>query len=405
MRRLLRTLGMASAALWAYKLRSLFVVLGVGLGIASLTIIVAAVDGAQRRAVEITKNFGPDAVFILGGDIFNRPVGQRTLTLSWNDALRLRQSLPGAYLVVPMRAKRNIRLRHGGTTIDLETAIGSSADYAYSWNWPLAEGRDISEEDVERGARVAIMGSIPARELFGERSPVGQSIFLNNIPFQVIGMLTERGGSGGPGNPDDRVIVPLTTLTQRFNLDRKYFRALRIKFAEPEFMDAHVANTRSLLRHLHQLRPEEPDDFTILTADEVLQFLSVITGGLAAFLGVTSVVTMLVGGFVLANLFYLSVSERTQEIGLKKALGAPPRAILVQFLSEALMLTAVGALVGMACGLGLGQLLARLDILDIKLSLRIFVAALTASTAIGLIFGIRPARRAASLDPIEALRG
>ena len=403
--RLLSTARMAAQALWAYRLRSLFVILGVGLGIASLTIIVAAVDGAQRKAREITDTFGPDAAFILGGDVVNRAVGMRTLTLSWNDVERLRQSLPGAYLVVPMRAKRNLKLRHGNTTIDLDSAIGSTANYAQAWNWPLAEGRDLNDEDVERGARVTLLGSVPARELFGDDSPVGRTVFVNSIPFQVIGKLTERGATGGPGNPDERIVMPLTTLTQRFNLDRQYFRALRIKFRDPENMEANRENLRAFLRHLHGLRPGEPDDFTVLTADEVLKFLSVIQGGLMAFLGVTSAVAMTVGGFVLANLFYLSVSERTREIGLRKAVGATSRAIMLQFLTEAVLLTVIGALVGVTLGMGAAQFLERLEILEIQLSWRIFGIALGAAMGIGVLFGLRPARSAARLDPIEALRG
>ena len=401
---LARTLGMALSALWAYRLRSLFVILGVGLGIASLTVIVAAVDGAQRKAVEITATFGPDAAFVLGGDVFNRAVGQRDLTLSWQDAQAIRDSLPGASLVVPMRSKRNVRVRYVDTTIDVDTLLGSTSNYAQAWNWPLSEGRDLDDADVDQGGRVAILGIGPARLLFGNRPPVGQSIFINNISFQVIGVLTERGTSGGPGNPDDRIIVPLTTLTQRFNLDRKYFRGLRIKFQDPEYMEAHVANLRTMLRRNHKLAPTAPDDFTILTADEIMGFLSAIKGGMMVFLGVTSTVAMSVGGFVLANLFYLSVSERRQEIGLKKAMGAPSSAILRQFLAEAVLLTTLGAFAGLVMGLGLAQLLVRLNILEIKLSWRIFGIALAASAAIGLLFGLKPARSAAQLDPIEALR-
>lgn len=399
-----RTLNMAVTALSAYWLRSLFVILAVGLGIASLTFIVAAVDGAQRRALEITERFGPDAVFILGGDIFNRAVGQRTMTLSWNDALRLEQSLPGAYLVVPMRRKSGVSIRHEGTTIDLDGVIGSSHSYAQSWNWPLAEGRDLTTDDVDTGAKVTILGKTPKEELFGDENPLGKTIFVSDIPFQIVGVLTERGLSGGGRDPDDRIVVPLTTLTQRFNLDRQYFRALRVKFREPQYMDAHVANLRSLLRELHKLGPTEPDDFTIITADEILKFLGVITGGLAAFLGVTSTVAMLVGGFVLANLFYLSVSERQKEVGLKKALGAPNAAVMAQFLSEAVLLTLIGAVVGLLLGMGSAQVLERLDLLEVRLSARIFTIALGASTFIGVVFGLRPARKAARLDPIEALK-
>jgi putative ABC transport system permease protein len=207
------------------------------------------------------------------------------------------------------------------------------------------------------------------------------------------------------GSIDDRLVLPITTLTQRFNMDRKYVRALRVKFRDPENMAFHVENLRSLLRHQHRLEEGTDDDFTVLTADEVLKFIAMFKGGLVAFLGVTAVVAIVVGGFVLANLFYLAVSERRSEIGLKKALGAPDRAILLQFLAEAVALTLLGALLGMALGMGIGQFLDRLGILQILFSWKIFFLSLLASGAIGILFGLKPARQAASLPPVEALKG
>lgn len=400
-----RLAAMAAAALWAYRLRSAFVVAAVALGIASLTVIVAAIDGAERKALEIVDYFGPDAVFVLGGDIRSRALGRRTYTLSYADARRIRDALPGAYLVVPMRAKRQVTVRHGERQKELPLVVGATAGYAEVWNWPLAEGRDLSEEEVERGAKVALIGDTTARELFGDASPLGRTILVDRLPVRVVGRLSYRGVSGGGGSVDDRVILPITTLTQRFNLDRQYFRALRVKFRDPENMDFHAANLRSLLRDQHGLAPGEEDDFTILTAEEVLKFLSMFKGGLVLFLGVTAAVAMVVGGFVLANLFYLSVSERRVEIGLKKALGAKSRAILLQFLFEAVGLTLLGALFGMALGMALGQLLERLEILQILFSWKVFFLSLAAAVAIGLTFGLKPARQAAALPPVEALKG
>jgi putative ABC transport system permease protein len=396
---------MAATAIWAYKLRSFFVVAGVALGIASLTVIVASVDGAERRAFEIVKFFGPDAVLVFGGNIESRAVGQRTVTLSYADAERLRQSLPGAYLVVPMRAKRDVTVRYGNRKEQLPIIVGATSGYAEVWNWPLSEGRDLSREDVSRGAKVGLIGDQPAKELFGNESPVGRTVMVDKLPVQIVGRLSYRGVTGGGGSVDDRIIMPITTLTQRFNLDRKYFRALRVKFLSPENMKFNVENLRSLLRKLHHLKPGEPDDFTILSADEILKFLSMFKGSLLIFLGVTAVVAIVVGGFVLANLFYLSINERKTELGLKKALGAKKRAILLQILAEAVCLTLVGALVGMALGMGLGQLLARLGILKIFFSWRVFTLSVIAAVAIGILFGLKPARQAASTPPIDVLKG
>ncbi|MGE4297084.1 MAG: ABC transporter permease [Desulfovibrionaceae bacterium] len=406
--RALRVLGMAFAATRAYKLRAAFVVAAVALGISALALIVAAVDGAQQKAHEIVDWFGPDAAFILGGDITSRAVGRRSLTLTWDDVRRLREALPGAYLVTPMRAKSEITVRHGSGNWEVGAVVGTTEDYASAWNWPLAEGRDLTPGDVAHGAKVALIGATPARELFGAASPIGQTIFLGDLPVRIVGRLLYRGAMGGGGDVDDRIVIPLTTLTQRFNLDRNYFRALRVKFlnaGEPGAMASNVNNLRSLLRSQHGLRGTAPDDFTVLTADEILAFLSMLKGSLVAFLGVTAGVGILVGGFVLANLFYLSVSERTHEIGLRKALGARNNDILLQFLAEAVCLTLIGSLLGVALGAGMGGLLERLDILQIRLSAKVVGLSVICAVAIGVVFGLRPARRAALLDPIEALKG
>jgi len=396
---------MALAAVWAYKARSLFVILGVGFGVASLTLIVTAVDGAERKAVELVEWFGPDAALVFGGNFKKRAVGARMNTLTQDDIRTISQSLPGVSLVVPMRSKSDVPMRYQDNNLPGSLVIGATENYAQAWNWPLVEGRDISAEDVRLGARVALLGDKPARELFGEESPVGRTFQLGKFQVQVIGRLKYRGASGGGGEVDDRIIIPISTLTSRFNLDRKYYRAMRIKFLEPERMADHVENLRAFLRMNHNLTPTDDDDFSIITADEILKFLSAFKGGLVAFLGVTAAASMTVGGFVLANLFSISVSERSREIGLKKALGATQNSILLQFLLEAAVLTAIGGLVGLGLGLGLGQLLTRLGILQILFSWKVFFLSLGSALAIGLVFGIKPARSAAQLDPIAALRG
>lgn len=403
-RQIWRAFAFALDAVWAYRLRSLFVSLAVALGIAALTIIVTSVDGAQKMAHEIVDMFGPDAAFVLGGDIRSRAVGKRSFTLTWDDARRIEQSLPGAYLVVPMRAKMSIPAKHRARNLEVPILVGATEGYATAWNWPLESGRDISAEDVDRASKVALIGFEASRQLFGDDSPIGQVVFLKGIPFQIVGRLTERSFSGHGGDINERMVIPLTTLTQRFNMDRKYFRAIRVKFHDAERMASHAENLRALLRQLHNLGPSEPDDFTIITPDEALKFMSMLKGSFVAFLGVTAAVAMVVGGFVLANLFYISVSERTAEIGLRKAVGATSLAITIQFLFEAALLTAAGALMGMALGMGLGQLLAGLGLLKIEFSVKVFVLALCSALAIGLVFGIRPARKAASLDPVSALR-
>ena len=402
-----RIQAMALKAVWAFKLRSLFVMLGVAFGIASLTLIVTAVDGANKTAVQLVEMFGPDAVIVFGGNIKKRAVGERLQTLTEDDARSIRQSLPGAYLVVPMRAKMNVTVSRQENKYGGVLAVGATADYAQAWNWPLIEGRDLSQDDVTFAAKVCLIGDKPAKELFCEVSPIGRTIQADKVPLQVVGRLAYRGVSPGGGAPDidNRIILPISTLTNRFHLERKYYRGLRVKFHDASRIAEHAEAVRGILRANHKLGPDQDDDFTVLTADEILNFLAMFKGGLLVFLGVTAAIAVLVGGFVLANLFALSVGERSEEIGLKRAMGARASAILMQFLIEASALTLVGGLAGLGLGLSLGQLLTRLGVLSIEFSWKAFFLALVSALAIGLTFGLKPARQAAALDPIKALRG
>jgi putative ABC transport system permease protein len=308
-------------------------------------------------------------------------------------------------LVVPQGWRGGVRLKYGSVNYDLPSLEGATANYAAAWNWPLSEGRDLNEQDVASGSRVALIGDETARTLFGEESPIGKVILLNNFPVTIVGMLQYRGMAGGGTSLDDRLIIPYTTMIQRFNMDRNYVNALRIKFRDMSRMDEEIADLASLLRDQHRLAPDQPDDFTIVSAKEIQQFLTMLKGGLVLFLGITAAAAMIVGGFVLANLFYLSVQERRTEIGLRKAMGANSQAILRQFLFEAVGLTILGAAGGVLLGAAGGQLFAAVGLIEMSLSWRVFVIALAAALLVGIIFGLKPARQAASLDPIQALRG
>lgn len=394
----------AFKAVFSYRLRSLFVIVAVSLGIASLSVIVATMEGANRTIDEMVKVFGSDAAFVQGGNMFSRAVGQRTRTISWNDVTTMRRSLPGVYIVAPMSMRfGQPSLVYGNRNYQVDNIQGSTEDFARIWDWPIAEGRDITTADIERSASVVLLGKKIAEELFGNESPIGKSIQVTKIPFTVIGILQERGGSG-MDEMDYTVAIPLSTMIKRFNQDRQYFRTVRLKFEDPENLETHSANVTSLLRYLHGLTEEQPDNFRVFTSLDIQRFIGMLKKGLGFFLGITAVAAMCVSGFVLANLFYISVSERSTEVGLRKALGAPRSAITMQFLCESVLLTIAGAALGVILGMLIG-LTIKSGLFAIEFSPTVFFSSLVSAVLVGIIFGLKPAHRAAALEPISALKG
>lgn len=394
----------AFKAVKAFKLRSMFVILAVSLGITSLTVIVASLEGANNRIDEMVSMFGPDAAFVMGGNMYSRATGQRTKTLSWSDVRVMRDSLPGIYIAAPISQKGRVTIVYENKNFEVNSVQGSTEDYSKIWDWPLGLGRDITKAELDQGASVCLLGAEVTRELFGNSSPIGRTVQISRVPFEVVGVLSERGASGGGGNMDETVVIPLSTLVQRFNQDRQYFRMVRLRFIDAANMEAHTENVKSLLRYLHGLGPDDPDDFSLITSLDIQRFISMIKGGMGLFLGFTAVAALLVSGFVLANLFYLSVSERSVEVGLKKALGAPSQAITMQFLCESVILTLGGAILGLVWGLFISLFLEN-NLFKIEPSWLVFFSAFLAAIAVGIIFGLKPAHKAAAMEPIAALKG
>lgn len=393
----------AFKAVFSYRLRSLFVVVAVSLGIASLSVIVATMEGANRTIDEMVKAFGSDAAFVQGGNVFARAVGQRTRTISWDDVNAMRRSLPGVYIVAPLSFRGGSpAVIYGNRNYQINRLQGSTENFSRIWDWNIAEGRDFSEADLERSSSVAIIGSTIAWELFQGEPAIGKNIQIAKIPFTVIGVLQERGGS--MDQLDETVAIPLSTMIKRFNQDRQYFGMVRLKFEDPANLETHSANVASLLRHLHGLSGDQPNDFQVFTSLDIQRFIGMIKSGLGVFLGITALAAMCVSGFVLANLFYISVSERSTEVGLRKALGAPGSAITMQFLCESVLLTIGGAALGVVWGMLIGLTLES-GLFAIKFSPTVFFSSLIAAVAVGIVFGLKPAHRAAALDPISALKG
>lgn len=404
MDRLLKIISQSIRAVKAFKLRTIFCLVSVALGISSITVIVAATEGAYKKAFEIVASFGSDSLIVFGGGEEARATGQRQKTITLDDIEAVQQAFYSAYLVVPMTVMRDVNVSYRDKKYQT-LIVGSTSDYSRVWTWPVTQGSDFTDADVKGLRNVGIIGQFLAKELFGDNDPVGKTVLVRRIPVQIVGVLSERGTTPAGERLDDRVIIPITTLMRKLQNETKYVSVLRIRFHDQENLQKYVEELKLFLRQRHRLPAEEPDDFTIISPKEIIKFLVALTGSLVAFLGITGIISLLVAGFVLANLFLLSVKERTKEIGIRRATGAKKQDILIQFLGEAVVITTMGGLFGFLVALVASKLLMLIAQFPIYFSWRAFTIGLLLAWVVGIVFGLQPAKRAANLKPIEAIRG
>ena len=404
MDRLFKIIFQSIKAVRAFKLRTFFCLVCITLGISSITVIVAATEGAYKKAFEIVARFGPDSLLVLGGSEEARAVGERQKTITLDDVEAVKEAFDSAYLVVPMTAMREITVSYKEKKYQT-LIVGSTSDYSRVWTWPVIQGSDFTEEDVRGLRNVGLIGQHVVKELFGDEDPVGKYVLVKGIPVQIVGVLSERGTSPAGDLLDDRIIIPITTLMRKLENESKYVRAFRIRFINQENLYNYLKDLSLFLRERHRIPKGEPNDFTIISPKEIIKFLVALTGSLVVFLGITGVISLIVAGFVLANLFLLSVRERTKEIGIRRATGAKKNDILLQFLFESVVITTMGGILGFILALLSSKFLMFIAEFPIHFSWKAFVVGLLLSWVIGIGFGLQPAKRAADLKPIEAIRG
>lgn len=390
-------------AVKAYKLRTFFSIIGIALGIASLAIIVASVEGAFHRAYKIIDVFGPESIIIFGGKEENKGVRVRVKTLTIYDLKALKKAFPEIKLIMPILFIDDMPVRYKKNSTKT-TGYGVSTDYEEAWSWYLKEGRFFSKQELKEKKYVCVIGTYVEKELFERENPIGKVIFINKIPCKVLGVLEERGTTPTGRNLDNRVLMPYTTVMYKINHDPIYINAIRIKFYKGVDVSSLVEEIRQFLRERHHLKEDEDDDFFILSPKEIIRFLVALTGSLVLFLGLSSAISLTVGGFVLANLFLLSVNERKQEIGIRRALGAKRRDILIQFLYEALIITTIGAILGFLLGIAGAKLLTNIAKFPVYFSYKAFFISLIVSAIVGIISVLNPALKASKVNPIEAIR-
>jgi len=402
MERFIRILSQSIRAVRTFKLRTFFCLLSICLGIASIVIIVASVEGAYKKALELVSRFGHDSLLIFGGSEEARAI-QRLRTITLDDVNAVKTVFSTAYLVVPMTSISDVNVSYRDKKYQTQV-IGSTDDYSRVWTWPVIQGSDLTEADVKGLRNVGLIGQYLLKELFNNEDPVGKYILVKGLPVQIVGVLSERGTAPSGQNLDDRIVMPITTVMRKLQNEDRYISAFRIRFVDRENLDLHIKELKDFLRQRHGIPQDEPDDFRIVSSKEIIKFLVALTGSLVVFLGVVGVISLVIAGFVIANLFLLSVRERIPEIGIRRAVGAKRQDILFQFLGESVTITSAGGLIGFFVALISSKLLILVADFPVYFSWKAFVVGLILSWVVGIGFGLQPARYAAGLSPIEAIR-
>lgn len=387
--------------LYYYRGRVAFSFAGVALGILSICIIITTIDGANKKAHDIFEVLGPDSIMVFGGGERQRAARMRTNSLTFRDAESL-QRIEGIYDLMKVYQVRNVMMKYEGRKWQTQV-VGSTTNYFESMAWRFQVGSVFTGEDYANAEAVCVIGAKVYNELFQGENALGKAILVGKLPAKVIGILEERGGSMGGPNIDDRVIMPLTTVMGRIANEKRYLGMMRLKTNRD--IDKTVEDVRTVLRNNHGLRGTADDDFTIRSSKDIMKFVTVISGQLFLFLGIASIVALVVSGFVLANLFYLTIQERRKDIGIRRAYGASRRGILLSFLFESIIITLMGGIAGILLSVILGGTFEKLFDIPMLFSYKVVVFALLFSFLTGLLSGLRPALRASRIEPIEAIRG
>lgn len=401
---ILESVKMATNTLVANKLRSSLTMLGIIIGNASVIAMVGIGQGAQKFVSSQFESLGTNVLFVVPG---NRDAQRTTMnlpkTLVLEDAQAIATQVPTVANVAPQLHSRDLVTYRNKNTYSL--LVGTNPDYTVVRNFDVERGRFINNLDLKRNNNVATLGSDLATRLFGNQNPIGQQIRIKNVSFSVIGVMESKGSVLGT-NYDDSAYIPVTTMASRIIGKNSPYGVnltfISVSAKNDASVEAAQFQIRNLLRLRHKITRE--DDFSVQSQKDVLQIAGTVTSALTLMLAAIAGISLLVGGIGVMNIMLVSVTERTQEIGLRKALGATQQDILIQFLIEAVMLSAAGGLLGTGLGVGGVLLIGAFTPFQAGVSSVAIALAVGISGGIGVVFGVVPARRAAQLDPIVALR-
>ena len=393
---------MAWASLIANKMRSILTMLGIIIGVAAVIALVSIGNGVKQDIQNSISSLGSNLLMVMPGAPRTpgvRPSQGSMQSLKVSDYQAI-SKLDGVKAASPYTANSYVTIYQSKNWTT--TVSGVSSNFQDVNNWTMAEGRFISSKNVENRERVAVVGQTVVKNLFAGEDPVGKEIRVKNIPFRVIGVLNSKGNGTMGNDQDDVIFIPYTTAMERVE-GVDYLRMVYVVASDDNGIDRLQSDIENLLRVRHSIKDTNLDDFNIQNMKSIMETMEQTTGTLTLFLGAVAAISLVVGGIGIMNIMLVSVTERTREIGIRKALGATYFVIVTQFLIEAVVISLMGGLIGIALGIGASKLIGLASGMSTVISVPTIVLSFAFSMAIGLVFGIYPARKAAKLNPIDAL--
>ncbi|BEH09029.1 ABC transporter permease [Geobacter sulfurreducens] len=404
---LLMSLRISLRALLANKMRSFLTMLGIIIGIAAVIIIVAIGSGAQKVVSDVIASIGSNIILVIPGSTTSGGlrIGAGSVpSLTLDDARAINTDLPSVLRAAP--TVRGTAQVVAGNMNWSTMIMGVTPEFLQVREWPVVAGRELSLSDVEGATKNCILGQTVAENLFGAEDPVGKTVRVKRVPFTVVGLLERKGQSPQGSDQDDIILLPLRT-AQRKILGSQFpntVGAIMVQAKSRELMDQAEEELTTLLDQRHRIGPAKERDYTVRNLTEILAASEQSQKMLTILFGAVASISLIVGGIGIMNIMLVSVTERTREIGIRMAIGARQRDILLQFLAEAVLLTLLGGVIGMAIGIGGATLISQFFGWPTMISSKAILLAFAFSGGVGIFFGFYPARKAAGLNPIEALR-